>query len=169
VPLANGPAEVVATLSPNRTDSGDVFLRHKTTRRALYESEFTRVRSEGYDEVLFLNERGELTEGAISNLFLRRNGRLLTPPLSSGVLPGVLRHHILATDPTAEEKVLSLDDLYAADAVFLGNSVRGLRKLTRRVLGDLRSLSASLDESSVGFRGSDRRSRNICHLQNRSA
>ncbi len=148
-PLADCPVEIVAMLSSHRTDSGDVFLRHKTTRRALYESEFARAHSQGYDEVLFLNERGELTEGAISNLFLRRNGKLLTPPLSSGILPGVLRRHILATDPTAEEKVLSLEDLYSAEAVFLGNSVRGLRKLARIEMGDIRHLSASLDESSV--------------------
>jgi para-aminobenzoate synthetase/4-amino-4-deoxychorismate lyase len=149
VPLANGPAEVVATLSPHRVDSGDLFLRHKTTQRALYEGELARARNDGYDEVLFLNERGELTEGAISTLFIRRGGRLLTPPLSSGMLPGVLRRHILATDPTAEERVLCLDDLYAADSVFLGNSVRGLRKVTRIDARDLQPLSASLDGSSA--------------------
>jgi para-aminobenzoate synthetase/4-amino-4-deoxychorismate lyase len=115
----------------------------------LYDSELARAQSGGYDEVLFCNERGELTEGAISNLFIRRSGRLLTSPLSSGVLPGVLRRHILATDPTAEERVLSLDDLCAADSVFLGNSVRGLRKVTRIEPGDPRPLSASLDESSA--------------------
>jgi para-aminobenzoate synthetase/4-amino-4-deoxychorismate lyase len=118
-------------LSPHRVDSGDVLLRHKTTRRELYDREYARVREAGFDEVLFLNERGELSEGAITTLFLKLEGRLVTPPLTSGVLPGVLRRHLLATEPRAEERILFLDDLRSAEAVFLGNSVRGLRSIVR--------------------------------------
>jgi para-aminobenzoate synthetase/4-amino-4-deoxychorismate lyase len=146
--LAGDSLEIAVHLSSYRVDSADTFLRHKTTRRALYDRELASAREEGFDEVLFCNERGELTEGAISTLFLRRGGRLLTPPLSSGVLPGVLRRHILATDPTAEESILTLDDLYAPDALFLGNSVRGLRRVTRIETGEPQFLSASLDVSS---------------------
>jgi len=114
--------------SVERTLSGDVFLRHKTTRRKLYDREFARAQSDGFDEVLFLNERGEVTEGAISNVFIRKGGRLLTPPLRSGVLPGVLRRHLLATG--AEESVLTLQDVQSAEAVYVGNSVRGLREVS---------------------------------------
>ncbi|MBS1800326.1 MAG: aminodeoxychorismate synthase component I [Acidobacteria bacterium] len=130
-PLEEGPAEIVVRLSSSRVNSGDVFVRHKTTRREMYDRELARAREAGFDEVLFVNERGELTEGAISTLFVRSGGRLLTPPLACGVLPGVLRRHILATDPTAEERVLLPKDLDGADAVFLGNSVRGLRRVVR--------------------------------------
>ncbi|HEY0309375.1 MAG TPA: aminodeoxychorismate synthase component I [Acidobacteriaceae bacterium] len=116
-------------LSPQRTSSTDVFLRHKTTQRRLYDEQYTLARAEGFDEVLFLNERGEVTEGAISNLFIERDGRLLTPPVASGLLPGVFRRHLLETDPRAEEQVLTLDDLRTADAVYLCNSLRGLRRV----------------------------------------
>ncbi|QNI37287.1 aminodeoxychorismate synthase component I [Edaphobacter albus] len=129
--LAPDAPAIAVRISPHRTYSGDVFLRHKTTQRDLYNSELSRARAEGFDEVLFLNERGELTEGAISNLFIRRDCHLLTPPLPSGVLPGILRRHILTTDPTACEQILVLEDLNRADAIYLGNSVRGLRQVTR--------------------------------------
>jgi para-aminobenzoate synthetase/4-amino-4-deoxychorismate lyase len=79
---------------------------------------------------LFLNERGEVTEGSISNLFIEKNGELYTPPVSCGLLPGIFRAHVLRTDPKAHEKVLTADDLRTADALFLCNSVRGWRKVT---------------------------------------
>jgi para-aminobenzoate synthetase/4-amino-4-deoxychorismate lyase len=148
-PLVEDAVEIAVRFAHQSVNSGDVFLRHKTTHRSFYDSELLRARQEGFDEVIFLNERGELTEGAISTLFVRRGGRLLTPPLACGVLPGVLRRHILATDPTAEECVLVPGDLHAADVVFLGNSVRGLRRVARIEEVDLRSLSATLDVSSA--------------------
>ncbi len=107
----------------------------KTTLRQLYEEQLTQARARGFDEVLFLNQRGELTEGAISNLLLEQSGKLLTPPLHCGVLPGVMRRHLLESFPNAslpcvEERVLTLADLHTADAVWLCNSLRGLRKAT---------------------------------------
>jgi len=77
------------------------------------------------DEVVFLNERGELTEGSFTNVFVARNGFLLTPPVSSGLLPGTLRAELLDTG-RAREHVLTPADLETADAIYLGNSVRGL-------------------------------------------
>jgi len=117
-------------LSSKRTSSPDVFLRHKTTHRDLYEQEYQAAQRDGFDEVIFLNERGEVTEGAISNIFVHREGKLLTPPLSSGVLPGILRRHLLETDATAQESVLKVHDLESADAIFIGNAVRGLRQVS---------------------------------------
>ncbi|WP_158788113.1 aminodeoxychorismate synthase component I, partial [Granulicella sp. L46] len=137
--LAPDPPAITVTLSPHHTNSADPFLRHKTTNRNLYNEELTRVRAEGFDEVLFLNERGELTEGAISNLFVEilgdpaGAGKLLTPPLSSGVLPGVMRRHLLETFPEAEERALTLADLEPPNTLWLCNSVRGLRKATLRL------------------------------------
>ncbi|HTH54129.1 MAG TPA: aminodeoxychorismate synthase component I [Edaphobacter sp.] len=126
-----GTAPLTVRLSKHRVSSNDPLLRHKTTQRELYNREFQNVLQEGYDEVLFLNQRDELTEGAISTLFLQLDGRLVTPPLSSGVLPGVLRQHILSIRTDSEERPLFLDDLLRAEAVFLGNSVRGLRLVAR--------------------------------------
>ena len=79
----------------------------------------------GVDEVVFLNERGELTEGSITNLFVERDGVLLTPALDCGLLPGTLRAELLA-EGRAREAVLTLADLDTAQAIWLGNSVRGL-------------------------------------------
>jgi para-aminobenzoate synthetase/4-amino-4-deoxychorismate lyase len=133
--LVEDAATLSVCISPHRTSSADTFLRHKTTQRNLYNSELARARTEGFDEVLFLNERGEFTEGAISNLFVCINGRLLTPPLSAGALPGILRRHILATDATAREQSLTPADLARAEAIYLGNSLRGLRRVARLETG----------------------------------
>lgn len=116
-------------LSSERTSSEDIFLRHKTTCRERYERLYAEAHTDGFDDILFLNEREEVTEGAISNIFILHEGRLLTPPLRSGVLPGVFRRHLLETDATAEECVLTLQDLESADGVFLCNSIRGMRQV----------------------------------------
>jgi para-aminobenzoate synthetase/4-amino-4-deoxychorismate lyase len=101
---------------------------HKTTRRPLYTEALKAAIEAGYDDVLFLNERGEATEGAIHNIFIEKDGRLFTPPVNCGLLPGVQRRHILVTHSRAEERVLSLRDLRRADAIYLSNAVRGLRR-----------------------------------------
>lgn len=113
-------------ISDTRLDSSDPFLFHKTTRRELYDREWKHYSdTQGADEVIYLNERGELAEGSRTNIFIEKNGRLLTPPLTTGVLPGVLRHELIAAGKAAEQ-TLTLEDLKVADAVLLGNSVRGL-------------------------------------------
>lgn len=117
------------TLAAERTRSQDVFLRHKTTMRELYDRRHEQAAQDGFDDVLFMNERDEVTEGAISNLFVEKNGRWLTPPLHCGVLPGVFRRHLLETRPEAEERILRLQDIETADALYLCNSLRGLRRV----------------------------------------
>jgi para-aminobenzoate synthetase/4-amino-4-deoxychorismate lyase len=113
-------------ISPTRLDSTDAFLFHKTTRRELYDQEWKHYsETMGADEVLYLNEHGELAEGSRTNIFVEREGTLITPPLPSGLLPGVLRAELIATGQ-AVEGVLVPEDLGTADAVYLGNSVRGL-------------------------------------------
>ncbi len=109
-------------------DSRDRHRYHKTTRREVLDEERERLAAEtGCDEVLFANERGELTEGSYTNLFVEKSGWLLTPPLSCGLLDGTLRRELLETGGQVEERVLYPCDLDEADAVWLGNSVRGLQ------------------------------------------
>jgi para-aminobenzoate synthetase/4-amino-4-deoxychorismate lyase len=122
------PARVC--VAAQRTDPDDRFLFHKTTRRTLYNSAFATASAAGYADVLFFNTRDELTEGAISNVFLEKDGRWYTPPTACGVLAGVYRRHLLATRPGIEERILFVDDLKAADGVYLSNAVRGLRRVT---------------------------------------
>ena len=115
-------------VSDTRLYSGDLFLYHKTTRRDVYDREWAHFSETlGSDEVIYLNERGELAEGSRTSIFIERGGHLLTPPLAAGVLPGVLRQDLL-DQGRAIEAVLTLDDLNRASAVYLGNSVRGLVK-----------------------------------------
>ena len=97
-------------VSGTRVASDDRFLRHKTTRRQVYEQEYKEACEQGYDDVLFRNERDEVTEGAISNVFIERDGQWFTPPVSCGLLPGIYRRHLLETMPGAEEKILRLED-----------------------------------------------------------
>ncbi len=123
-------------ISPERTSSGDVFLRHKTTNRERYDRLYAQAHADGFDEVIFLNEREEITEGAISNIFIKRDGVLLTPPLRSGVLPGVYRRYLLESNKTAEERVLTIQDLESADSIFLCNSVRGITHVSSLSLDD---------------------------------
>ncbi len=108
-----------------RTDPDDVFLYHKTTRRSLYDRERQQVVDRGGFEVLFTNTRGEVTEGSISNVFLRKEGRMFTPPVECGLLAGTFRGWLLRQG-AVRERVLAKSDLLSADAVYIGNSLRGL-------------------------------------------
>jgi para-aminobenzoate synthetase / 4-amino-4-deoxychorismate lyase len=130
LPLPTAEPRVIrARIAPERTDPTDPFLFHKTTHRPLYARAFEQASAAGFDEVLFLNQRGELTEGAISNAFVVKDGCWLTPPIECGLLGGVFRRHLLETRPDIEERVLTLDDLRTADAVYVANAVRGLRRV----------------------------------------
>ncbi len=122
-----GPGPLRVRFSDKRVDSGSPFLFHKTTHRTLYEEELSLARKEGFFEVLFVNGDGEVTEGSFTTLFIENNGIVYTPPLSSGLLPGVFRRHLLQSEPDrVKEKILHRIDLERADALYVGNSVRGL-------------------------------------------
>lgn len=114
-------------IAKERTDPADPMLFHKTTQRLLYALAWKEAAQAGCDDVLFLNLRGEVTEGAISNIFVEKDGRMFTPPVECGLLAGVYRRHLLETRSEAEERVLFLDDLRSADAVYITNAIRGLR------------------------------------------
>jgi para-aminobenzoate synthetase / 4-amino-4-deoxychorismate lyase len=115
-------------ISDQRVDEKDPLFFHKTTRRQFYDCEMERQRAlTGCDEVVFLNKKGELTEGTRTSLFLEQDGRLFTPALTCGLLPGTLREELIDLPrAAASEAVLSLGDLARAERIYLGNSVRGL-------------------------------------------
>lgn len=108
------------------TSSGDVFRSHQTTRRKIYDRLLPLAHLAGLDDFLFCNDRGELTEGAIHSVFIKRGKSLLTPPLSCGVLPGVYRRFVLETHPGAQEMVLRTEDLREAEAMYLTSSMVGM-------------------------------------------
>jgi para-aminobenzoate synthetase/4-amino-4-deoxychorismate lyase len=126
-PLQTSPSPLRVRLARQRIDPNDPMYFHKTTHRPLYAEALKAAIQQGYDDMIFLNQQGEVTEGAIHNIFVEKNGRLFTPPIQCGLLPGVHRRHILETRPNAIEQVLCPDDLRAADRIYLSNAVRGLR------------------------------------------
>ncbi len=127
-PQPAAPADAVMryVVSDSRLNSSDLFLYHKTTRRELYDREWKHYADTlGADEVIYLNEAGELAEGSRTSIFIARDGKLLTPRLAAGVLPGTLRAALL-DEGRAEEARLTIQDLNGAAEIYLGNSVRGL-------------------------------------------
>ena len=123
---------VKIVISDIKTDSNNLFLYHKTTERELYSKEFQSAVSAGYDEVIFFNEKDELTEGSISNIFLKKNNIWYTPKLESGLLPGIWRTSQIEK-LSAIEKKLYRNDLLNADEIIIGNSVRGTAKVAKKV------------------------------------
>ncbi len=126
-PLPDGwpptlPVPVI--LSSVQVNSTDPLLRCKTTRREHFDRAWAEASRKGAAEALLRNERGELTEGTRTNIFLRRNGRWLTPPAAAGLLPGILRAELLERGE-AEERTLRPEDL-ADGELHIGNALRGL-------------------------------------------
>ncbi|OGV33420.1 MAG: aminodeoxychorismate synthase, component I [Lentisphaerae bacterium GWF2_45_14] len=111
-------------LSEKRTLSSDIFLYHKTTNRAFYDKEFADASADGFNEVIFANEKGEITEGAVSNIFIEKNSRWYTPELPCGLLSGIWRGKMIS-ELAAEETKISISDLRNAEKIIIGNSVRG--------------------------------------------
>jgi para-aminobenzoate synthetase/4-amino-4-deoxychorismate lyase len=117
--------------SCRNTQSQSPYLFHKTTLRKLYDEERAAAGARGYFEVLFMNEKGEVTEGSYTNIFIQKEGRLITPPVSCGLLPGILRNYLLQQFPEFfVEKPFFRKELEAADALYICNSVRGLVQVT---------------------------------------
>ncbi len=127
-PLPEGPVGVM--LAPEHgfapVASADALLLRKTTRRAEFDRAWRDAEAQGGFDMLFFNERGELTEGGRSNVFVRLDGKWWTPPLSSGVLPGVMRGVLLDDEAFgAQERVLTRADVLRAEVLMLTNALRG--------------------------------------------
>jgi len=117
-PLPAGP--VAVSLAPLPVAPDDFRLRHKTTDRRFHDDARKRA---GTFEVLFTHGDGLLSEGSFTSVFVERDGKLLTPPLTAGLLPGVLRESLLR-DGRAVEADLRVADLN--NGFFIGNALRGL-------------------------------------------
>jgi para-aminobenzoate synthetase/4-amino-4-deoxychorismate lyase len=106
--------------------SADALLLRKTTRRVDFDRAWRAAEAQGAFDMLFFNERGELTEGGRSNVFVKLDGKWWTPPLSSGVLPGVMRGVLLDDEALdAQERVLTREDVLNAQALMITNALRG--------------------------------------------
>lgn len=129
VALPPGPVRLLLARSP--LPAARPLARHKTSWRAEYDQGVRQAEAAGAFDTLFYGEEGELLEGGRSNVFLRLDGRWLTPPLADGVLPGVMRS-VLLDDPAwgASEGRLTLADLGRAEAVVVCNALRGAMPAT---------------------------------------
>jgi para-aminobenzoate synthetase/4-amino-4-deoxychorismate lyase len=118
-------------LSGESTSASELFLRHKTTVRERYDAAWRAAEAQNAFDTLFFNERGELTEGGRSSVFVQLDGRWHTPPLSCGLLPGVMRAAIL-DDPAwnASETVITRAMLLRAEAIVVCNALRGALRAT---------------------------------------
>ncbi|MCM3609917.1 aminodeoxychorismate synthase component I [Planococcus sp. MERTA32b] len=114
---------VNCTLAPSAIDSKNPFLYHKTTYRQVYEKAAKTMPAEAFS-VLLWNERQELTEFAIGNLAVEKDGEFFTPPVSCGLLAGTFRQQLLDAGEI-KEKIIRKDELGDYDAVWFINSVRG--------------------------------------------
>jgi len=122
------PKETVwrIAIADERVRSDDPWLQIKTTKRELY-NQLRADLPEGIDEMIVLNERDEVCEGTITNVFADCGEGILTPPTSSGLLPGILRQELLQAGKV-REAVLTVDDLANAKSLHVGNSLRGMIK-----------------------------------------
>ena len=111
--------------------SGDALLQHKVSHRTLYDQAWQEAVKQGGFDALFVNEQGLVTEGGRTSIFIKPQGSTewLTPPISAGLLPGVMRAALLA-DPSmnAREANLTINDVSMAEEIILSNALRGAIK-----------------------------------------
>ncbi|MDP6685756.1 MAG: aminotransferase class IV, partial [Candidatus Omnitrophota bacterium] len=113
--------------SSQKSFSSDIFLYHKTTERKLYDDEYKKWRKRGYFDIIFTNEKKQVTEGAISNIVIKKDRTYYTPPLDAGLLNGVCRRALFKKKKISlKEKMLYKKDICEADELYMINSVRGM-------------------------------------------
>ncbi len=126
--LVPWPATHRLMLEPRATFSAGEYAGAKMLSWVGKAAVFEKARAEGFDDALLVNEKGQLAECTSSNIFLVRDGKVLTPPLSSGCLPGVTREILLEIAPAARmeilEQPLTTDDLSSAKEVFISSTTR---------------------------------------------
>lgn len=118
-----------------RRNETSPFTYHKTLNYGDCLFEKRRAKEEGIDEPLFLNGKGEICEGATANIFFVKGGEIITPPVSCGMLPGIMRDYMIERYPVREEIILP-SDIEGCGEMFLTNSLLGVMPV--RSLGEKR-------------------------------
>jgi para-aminobenzoate synthetase/4-amino-4-deoxychorismate lyase len=116
-----------AALASSPVDQSDRFLFHKTTNRQFYDEEL--ALHPDCDDLIFWNQKGEITESTIANVVAMLDGQLVTPPLESGLLAGTYRDELIAEETISEQKI-TVEDLARATEIYLINSVRKWMKVS---------------------------------------
>ncbi len=128
------PEQITVIISGKKISSGNIFQYFKTDNRKLYDREFAEDYAKGFFDVIFQNEKGQMTEGAISNIFIRKGNTWFTPPVKCGLLPGIERKSWLESDVNVSENILYLNDLLNCDEIVLTNSLRGRTRVDKLYL-----------------------------------
>ncbi|MCK5088189.1 MAG: aminotransferase class IV, partial [Melioribacteraceae bacterium] len=126
--------KTTAVISNHKINSKNRFQYFKTTNRELYDLEYSNYNSGNICDVIFLNERNEITEGSRTNIFIKKDNQYFTPPLESGILNGCYREYFLEKEINVTEMVLSIDDICEADELLLVNSVRKIQRINKLYL-----------------------------------
>ena len=130
IPVKHFKERVALAVQEQGRHAGSPFAGTKTLSWSHNLTMAENAAKAGFDEVILLNERGEVAECTSANIFAVRDGVTLTPPIASGPLPGVTRAVMLEelklADAPVREEVLTMADLYAADEVFITSSTREL-------------------------------------------
>ncbi len=121
------PGLLQLMFSAKKVDSSNRFLYHKTTERTLFDTELIKARKKGFFDAVFVNEKGLVTEGAVTNIYAEKKGFIYTPSASCGLLKGTIRKKLLASGKVKEKKLYPAD-LKNADALYVSNAVIGFRK-----------------------------------------
>ena len=116
-------------ISERIVHTNELFLYHKTSIRKLYDEEYAKNK-DFFDDIIFTNERGEITEGCISNIFIFNEGIYFTPPTNSGILNGIYRSKLLGKFPKIfKERIITKKMLVESKKIFICNSIRGIIKV----------------------------------------
>lgn len=114
-------------ISDHAVDETNPLLYCKSSPRNFFDTEKQNAAEKGFDEVIFTNQKGHITEGAVSNIFCIKKGKILTPAVTSGLLDGILRRFLISIhNGSIEETTLTKEDLFEAEEIFLTNSLMGI-------------------------------------------
>ncbi len=110
-------------ISDKNVNSQNRLVYHKTTNRKFYNKSLSEAKQSGFDEILFFNEHGNLTEGSYTNIIIKFNGKYITPPVGDGLLNGCMREYMIEKNIITEDSV-TLNKILKSDECYLINSVR---------------------------------------------
>jgi branched-chain amino acid aminotransferase len=134
-PVGEAPQATAVNLSPWPRNERSALAGLKCASYAENLMALERAARLGFEETVFLNTAGHVCEAATSNVFMVRNGAVLTPPLTSGCLPGITRALVIEMARklglSCEERDLPSDELHAVDELFLTSSIRGVMAISR--------------------------------------
>lgn len=135
-PIVTLSEQIKIIISKKRISTLNKYQYFKTTNRDIYKKEHLYYRKRGFFDVIYFNEKNELAEGAITNIFLKIGNTYFTPPVTSGILAGVYRKYLLRNNSDIKERTLYFEDLINANEVVLTNSLRREIKVQRIILNE---------------------------------